>query len=61
MFPITNFLPRLNIPLPKILMINLFGEYDSERNNASDGTRVSPGYFVMNGQAIVSFCAISYC
>jgi iron complex outermembrane receptor protein len=37
------------------LMINLFGEYDSERNNASDGTRVSPGYFVMNGQVSYLF------
>ena len=39
-------------------MINLFGEYDSQRNNASDGTRVSPGYFVMNGQ--VSYHFVSY-
>jgi iron complex outermembrane recepter protein len=37
------------------MLINLFGEYDSERNNASDGTRVSPGYFVMNGQASYRF------
>ena len=39
----------------KKLVINLFGEYDSERNNASDGTRVSPGYFVMNGQVSYHF------
>ena len=39
----------------KKLMINLFGEYDSKRNNASDGTRVSPGYFIMNGQVSYHF------
>ncbi len=37
----------------KKLGLSLFGEYDSERNNASDGTRVSAGYFVMN-------CQVSY-
>jgi iron complex outermembrane recepter protein len=42
----------------KKIMINLFGEYDSERNNASDGTRVSPGYFIMNGQ--VSYHFVNY-
>jgi iron complex outermembrane receptor protein len=42
----------------KKIIINLFGEYDSERNNASDGTRVSPGYFVMNGQ--VSYHFVNY-
>jgi iron complex outermembrane recepter protein len=39
----------------KKLAINLFGEYDSKRNNASDGTRVSEGYFVMNGQVSYHF------
>ena len=39
----------------KKLVFNLSGEYDSERNNASDGTRVSPGYFVMNGQVSYHF------
>jgi iron complex outermembrane recepter protein len=39
----------------KKIMINLFGEFDSERNNASDGSRVSPGYFVMNGQVSYHF------
>jgi iron complex outermembrane receptor protein len=37
------------------MIFNLFGEYDSERNNASDGSRVSPGYFVMNAQASYRF------
>ena len=32
--------------IAKKMMITFSGEYDSERNNASDGTRVSPGYFV---------------
>jgi iron complex outermembrane recepter protein len=41
--------------IAKKLIINLFGEYDSERNNASDGTRVSAGYFVMNGQVSYHF------
>ncbi len=37
------------------LGINLSGEYNSGRNNASDGTRVSPGYFVLNGQVSYHF------
>jgi iron complex outermembrane receptor protein len=37
------------------MQINLFGEYDSDRNNASDGTRISSRYFVMNGQASYRF------
>lgn len=39
----------------KKILLNFFGEYDSERENASDVTRVSPGYFVMNGQASYRF------
>ncbi len=39
----------------KKIIINLFGEYDSRRNSASDGTRISPGYFLMNGQVTYSF------
>jgi iron complex outermembrane recepter protein len=35
--------------------INLFSEYASGRYNASDGTRVSPAYFVMNGQISYRF------
>ena len=41
--------------IAKKMIITLFGEYDSRRNNASDGTRVSPGYFVMNGQLSYHF------
>ena len=41
--------------IAKKLFLTLSGEYDSERNNASDGTRVSPGFFVMNGQASYHF------
>jgi iron complex outermembrane recepter protein len=39
----------------KKMFVNLSGEYDSDRNNASDGTRVSPGYYVMNGQVSYHF------
>ena len=41
--------------IAKKLFLSLSGEYDSERNNASDGTRVSPGFFVMNAQASYHF------
>jgi iron complex outermembrane receptor protein len=41
--------------ISKKALINLFGEYNSDRINASDGTRVSKGYFVMNGQTSISF------
>jgi len=37
------------------LSINLSGEFDSERNNASDGTRVSPSFFVLNSQVSFRF------
>jgi len=37
------------------MFLTLSGEHDSERNNASDGTRVSPGFFVMNAQATYRF------
>ncbi len=37
------------------LTITLSGEYDSGRNNASDGTRKSPGYFIANGQVSYHF------
>ncbi|MGB8491966.1 MAG: TonB-dependent receptor [Bacteroidales bacterium] len=39
----------------KKLMVNLSGEFDSGRNNASDGTRVLAGYFVLNTQASWNF------
>jgi iron complex outermembrane receptor protein len=35
--------------------INLSGEYDSRRINASNGTRVSPGYYIINGQLSYHF------
>ena len=41
--------------IAKKMFLTLSGEYDSERNNASDGTRVSPGFFVMNFQASYNF------
>ena len=41
--------------IAKKMFLTLSGEYDSERNNASDGTRVSPGFFVMNVQASYHF------
>ena len=41
--------------IAKKIFLTLSGEYDSERNNASDGTRVSPGFFVMNFQASYHF------
>jgi iron complex outermembrane recepter protein len=41
--------------IAKKMFLNLSGEYDSKRNNASDGTRVSPGFFVMNFQASYHF------
>jgi iron complex outermembrane recepter protein len=37
------------------MFLTLSGEYDSWRNNASDGTRVSPGFFVMNFQISYHF------
>ena len=37
------------------LLVNLSGEYDSERINASDGSRKSSGYFLMNGQVSYHF------
>ncbi len=37
------------------LRIDLSGEYDSERINASDGSRKSSGYFIINGQASYHF------
>lgn len=37
------------------MFLTLSGEYDSERYNASDGTRVSSGFFVMNAQASYHF------
>lgn len=39
---------------PKI-DLNLFGEYNSERLNASDGSRVSPEYFTFNSQISYEF------
>lgn len=37
------------------LSTNISGEFDSQRNTTSDGTRKSPGYFVMNGQIAYHF------
>jgi iron complex outermembrane receptor protein len=53
--PKNKLFASVEYTIVKKLVINLFGEYDSERNNASDGTRVSPGYFVMNGQVSYHF------
>lgn len=41
--------------IAKKMFINLFGEYNSKRNNVSDGSRVSPGYFVLNAQTSYRF------
>ena len=53
--PNNKLFASVEYTIASLLSINLFGEYDSERNNASDGTRVSPGYFVMNGQVSYHF------
>jgi iron complex outermembrane recepter protein len=53
--PNNKLFASVDYMLSGILGINLSGEYDSKRNNASDGTRVSPGYFVMNGQVSYHF------
>jgi iron complex outermembrane recepter protein len=37
--------------IAKKMFLTVSGEYDSKRNNTSDGTRVSHGFFVMNAQA----------
>lgn len=37
------------------MMVNFFAEYNSERVNASDGTRISPGYSVFNLQVAYRF------
>ena len=37
------------------MMFNLLSEYNSDRNNASDGSRISPGYFIMNAQTSYRF------
>jgi iron complex outermembrane recepter protein len=41
--------------IAKKMFLIMSGEYDSKRINASDGTRVSPGFFVMNFQASYNF------
>jgi iron complex outermembrane recepter protein len=41
--------------IAKKMFLTISGEYDSKRINASDGTRVSPGFFVMNFQASYHF------
>ena len=56
--PNNKLFASVEYTIVKKIMINLFGEYDSRRNNASDGTRVSPGYFLMNGQVTYSFIKI---
>ena len=53
--PNNKLFASVDYTIAKKLVFNLSGEYDSERNNASDGTRVSPGYFVMNGQTSYHF------
>jgi iron complex outermembrane recepter protein len=53
--PNNKLFASVEYTIVKKIMINLFGEYDSSRNNASDGTRVSSGYFLMNGQVTYSF------
>ena len=53
--PNNKLFASVEYTIAKKIMINLFGEYDSRRNSASDGTRVSPGYFLMNGQVTYSF------
>ncbi len=53
--PDNKLFASVDYTIAKKLVFNLSGEYDSERNNASDGTRVSPGYFVMNGQISYHF------
>ena len=53
--PVNKLFGSVECTIAKKAMINLFGEYNSNRNNASDGTRVSQGYFVMNGQTSISF------
>ena len=53
--PDNKLFASVEYTIAKKMFSTLFGEYDSERNNASDGTRVSPGYFVMNGQVSYHF------
>jgi iron complex outermembrane recepter protein len=53
--PDNKLFASVEYTIAKIAMINLFGEYNSDRNNASDGSRVSHGYFIMNGQTSISF------
>jgi iron complex outermembrane receptor protein len=53
--PNNKLFASVEYTIAKLLIINLFGEYDSRRNNASDGARVSAGYFVMNGQVSYHF------
>ena len=45
----------IDYTIVKKITINLFSEYNSARNNSSDGTRVSPGYIILNNQASYRF------
>ena len=53
--PNNKLFASIEYGIVKKIFLTLSGEYDSERNNASDGTRVSPGFFVMNFQASYHF------
>jgi iron complex outermembrane recepter protein len=53
--PNNKLFASIEYSIVKKMFLTLSGEYDSERNNASDGTRVSPGFFVMNLQASYHF------
>jgi len=53
--PNNKLFASVECSIAKKMFLTLSGEYDSERNNASDGTRVSPGFFVMNFQASYHF------
>lgn len=39
----------------KKALVNLFSEYYSKRNSASDGSRVSPGFFLLNARTSYPF------
>jgi iron complex outermembrane receptor protein len=53
--PSNKLFASIEYVIAKKMFLTLSGEYDSERNNASDGTRISPGFFVMNFQASYHF------
>jgi iron complex outermembrane recepter protein len=53
--PNNKLFASVEYSIAKRMFLTLSGEYDSKRYNASDGTRVSPGFFVMNFQASYQF------